>query len=66
LAEFVTLLGRYKALEYVADGFVIELGEVELMDLIDERAPMRDGVVGGEWDTVANGGVVLTGLNRGE
>ena len=55
LAELVTLFGRDEALKDAADDLIIELGKIEVVDLVDERAPMGDGGVGVKRQAVADG-----------
>ena len=50
LAVLVALLGADEPLEDRADDLVVDLGEVELVDLLDELPPVGDGRVGVEGD----------------
>jgi len=53
------LTGGEEPLKNAADDVVIEAGEIEVMNLVDEGAPVGHGAVGVERDAVADAGVVL-------
>ncbi len=59
LAVLVPLVRGDQPLEDGADDLVVEPGEIDLVDLVDQRPPVDDGGVGIKRDAVAEGGVIL-------
>ena len=59
LPVFLALAGGQQPFKDVADDVIIEEGEVEVVDLVDERLPVGDGLVGVKGDAVADAGVVF-------
>lgn len=59
LAVLVPLVRGDQPLEDGADDLVVEPGEIDLVDLFDQRPPVDDGGVGIKRDAVSEGGVIL-------